>query len=326
MVDRQCEIEMRENMKKIVSALGSAAVLAVFATACNHKELCYDHRHTTVRVDFDWSEDPAAAPSGMCVLFYPSDGGAPVVKAFAGCDGGRASIPAGDYDVICYNTDAAEVSWRGDASLVTIEAYTRESSVTEGLDDSFVAPPRSDAAEPVVAAPGRLWSCRLDGVRLESGGGEAENVVLLAPRRVTRRVCWEMTSVTNGGNLTGVRAVLSGVSGSLRLGSVMPVPGGVSIPSAGVLDASDPEKLTGGFDCFGCCGDISCRHLLTIYCWSPGGNVMASWDVTDQVHAAGDADEIRLVVTGHIVLPDGSDGGFAPGVGGWDDKQNDVIM
>ena len=26
------------------------AVLALLGTACDHKELCYDHRHTTVRV------------------------------------------------------------------------------------------------------------------------------------------------------------------------------------------------------------------------------------------------------------------------------------
>lgn len=312
-------------MKKIICMLGWVAVLAVVVTACNHKELCYDHRHTVVRVDFDWSEDPAAAPSGMCVLFYPAGGGAPVVTEFVGREGGRVGIPAGEYDVICYNKNAANVLWRGAESLVTLEVYGREGSVTEGLDEGLAAPPLS-GGEPVVAAPGRLWSCRLDDVRIESGGGEVENVVLLAPRSVTRRVVWEMTSVTNGGNLTGVRAVLSGVSGSLRLGSVMPVSAAVTMPSAGGVDASDPEKLTGAFDCFGCGGDISCRHLLTIYCWSPNGNVMASWDVTDQVHAAGDADEIRLVVSGRIVIPDEADGGFAPGVGGWDNKQSDIIM
>ena len=312
-------------MKNILCLLGWGAGLAVVVTGCSHKELCYDHRHTVVRVEFDWSEDPAAAPSGMCVLFYPADGGAPVVKEFAGREGGRVEIPAGDYDVVCYNTDASEVSFQGVGSFSTLVAVTRESSVSEGLDEGLASPPLP-VEEPVVAAPGRLWSCRLDDVRVESGGDGVENVVLLAPRSVTRRVVWEMTSITNGGNLTGVRAVLSGVSGSLRLGSVMPVSAAVTMPSAGGVDAANPELLTGAFDCFGCGGDISCRHMLTIYCWSPNGNVMASWDVTDQVHAAADGEDIRIVVSGDIVIPDESDGGFSPGVGGWDDKQSDIIM
>lgn len=317
---------MNRKMKKILCDLLWVSVLATVVTGCNHKALCYDHRHTSVRVEFDWSESPEADPGGMCVLFYPVDGGSPVVKEFSGSEGGRVEVPEGEYDVVCYNKDVANVLWRGAESLVTLEVYTRGSSVTEDLDGGFAVPPLSGDEISVVAAPGCLWSSRLDDVRVDSGGEESESVVVLAPRRVTRRVVWEMSSVVDSGNLAVCRAVLSGLSGSLRLGSVTPVPAAVSMPSSGIVDGEDAEKLTGSFECFGCSKDSSCRHLLTLYCWSPGGNVLASWDVTDQVHAAADTDEIRLVVTGRIEIPDERNSGFDPGVDGWDDKQGDIIM
>lgn len=315
-------------MKKIICVLGCVAVLGVFATACNHKELCYDHRHTTVRVEFDWTEAPGASPSGMCVLFYPTGGGAPVVKEFAGKEGGRVDIPDGEYDVVCYNADASNVSYRGMESLDALEACVRESSVMEGLDSGLAAPPHSDGEETVVAAPGGLWSCRVDGVQFVPDSEGVDNVVVLTPRSVTRRVVWEMSPVSGSGNLRGVRAVLTGMSGSLLMGSYEPASSVATIPSAGKADDGEPEKLTGSFESFGCPGGTTCRHMLTLYCWSAYGNVMASWDVTDQVHAAAaDGDiHVKVTVTGGITIPDEESGSFDPGVDGWDDRNSDVIM
>lgn len=302
------------------------AVLALLGTACDHKELCYDHRHTTVRVEFDWAEAPGAAPVGMCVLFYPAGGGAPVVKEFAGRDGGSVDISDGVYDVVCYNTDASDVSYRGTESLDAMEACLRESSVMEGLDGALAAPPHSDSGEAVVAAPGRLWSCRVDDVELVPDGEGGDNVVMLAPRCVTRRVVWEMSRVAGSGNLKAVRAVLSGMSSSLAMGSYESGASVAAIPSAGKVDDADAEKLTGSFESFGCPGGTSCRHILTLYCWSDHGNVLASWDVTDQVHAAPAGGDIRVSVSGNISIPDENSGNFDPDVDGWDDKFSDIIM
>lgn len=315
-------------MENRVGILVWVAALALFGTSCDHKKLCYDHRHTTVRVEFDWAAAPDAAPAGMCVLFYPAGGGAPEVKEFAGKEGGSIDIPDGVYDVVCYNADASNVSYRDVESLDALEACVRESSVMEGLDGGLAAPPLVDDGESVVAAPGRLWSCRVDGVELVPDGQGADNVVVLAPRCVTRHVFWEVSPVTGSGNLRVVRAVLSGMSGSLRLGACEPASALVSIPSAGEADGGDPEKLTGGFECFGCPGGTACRHMLTLYCWSAYGNVMASWDVTDQVHAASADGDIHIVVTvtGGITIPEEGSGDFDPDVDGWDDRYSDVIM
>ena len=42
-------------------------------TACEHKDLCYDHPHfATVRVVFDWTKiSNHDKPEGMRVVFYP---------------------------------------------------------------------------------------------------------------------------------------------------------------------------------------------------------------------------------------------------------------
>ena len=44
-------------------------------TACEHKDLCYDHPHfATVRVVFDWTKiSNHDKPEGMRVVFYPTD-------------------------------------------------------------------------------------------------------------------------------------------------------------------------------------------------------------------------------------------------------------
>ena len=50
-------------MRSLVKFLPSVVVtlLALFATGCNHKELCYQHPHVgEIRVEFDWRYAPEA--------------------------------------------------------------------------------------------------------------------------------------------------------------------------------------------------------------------------------------------------------------------------
>lgn len=64
-------------MKRIFYTAAVAVLLAM--TACEHKELCYEHPHTTdVDVLFDWNYAPDAERNneveGMRLWFYPIDG------------------------------------------------------------------------------------------------------------------------------------------------------------------------------------------------------------------------------------------------------------
>ena len=90
------------------------ALLAMILFSCEHKELCFHHPHVvTVRVDFDWKNAPQANPEGMCVFFYPEEGGAPIRFDFAGKDGGPVEIKVGRYRILCYNNDTESLLFRG---------------------------------------------------------------------------------------------------------------------------------------------------------------------------------------------------------------------
>lgn len=299
---------------------------AVTLSSCEHKELCYDHPHTgSVRVEFDWSDSPGTAPEGMRVLFYPVGGGVHTAEDIAGCTGGFVDVPPGEYDVVCFNNDTESVSWRGESSPATLEVYTGPSAIDGGMAYGAAPPQAGNPDEMIRRPPDPLWGCRRNGVRVLSGEG-VRNVITLSPAQVTRHVSWEMSEVTHSENITMVRAVLSGISGSFFMGSAAPAPERSAFACDGTVAPDDAKRLKGELEFFGCPADTECRHLLTIYCWSPYGNVMKSFDVTEQLHGADDPYDIRLVIDGLIDMPGGEDSGFDPDVGGWDDQQEDIIM
>ena len=66
-----------------------------------------------VKLEFDWKNAPQANPEGMCVFFYPEEGGEPVRFDFTGKTGGEIDIKVGRYKVLCYNNDTEAVQFRG---------------------------------------------------------------------------------------------------------------------------------------------------------------------------------------------------------------------
>ena len=69
-------------------------------TACEHKDLCYDHPHfATVRVVFDWTKiSNHDKPEGMRVVFYPTDDESNTwIFDFPGGEDGEVELPENDY-------------------------------------------------------------------------------------------------------------------------------------------------------------------------------------------------------------------------------------
>ena len=67
-------------------------------TSCEHKELCYYHPHAAkVKVVFDWRDAPQADPDGMCVYFYPLEGGSGYRFDFNNTTGGEVDLRVGKY-------------------------------------------------------------------------------------------------------------------------------------------------------------------------------------------------------------------------------------
>lgn len=79
---------IRKIHRMAAAGLGALLLLA----ACDHKELCYQHPHTSsLHVVFDWREAPDADPESMYVWFFPEEGGEPVQYHLAGKAGGAPS-------------------------------------------------------------------------------------------------------------------------------------------------------------------------------------------------------------------------------------------
>lgn len=89
-------------------------------TACEHKDLCYDHPHfATVRVIFDWTKiSNHDKPEGMRVVFYPTDDESNTwIFDFPGGEDGEVELPENDYRVICFNY--IPTGWFGKKTAVT---------------------------------------------------------------------------------------------------------------------------------------------------------------------------------------------------------------
>ena len=154
------------HMRRMIPVLLLLPLMAII-TACDHKDLCYHHKHMVkLRLEFDWSdcEDPER-PDGMCVFFYPEQPGLETRRFdFTGLQGGEITIAAGRYRLLTYNNDTESVFFRGMESHSTHEVYTRSGglfeSVTRG-NQSNKGIPRAEGTEDedVVICPDMMWGC-----------------------------------------------------------------------------------------------------------------------------------------------------------------------
>ena len=98
-------IRIYKELRKAIAGCLAVMLLSLLA-ACEHKDLCYDHSHTTqVEVVFDWTEAPDADPATMSLYLYPEDGSEPMRYEFTDRTGGTITVPIGVYDALCVNSD-----------------------------------------------------------------------------------------------------------------------------------------------------------------------------------------------------------------------------
>ena len=58
------------NIHHILQMVSGFVIL--LSTSCEHKDLCYDHSHTTkIQVIFDWKNAPDATPETMRLYLFP---------------------------------------------------------------------------------------------------------------------------------------------------------------------------------------------------------------------------------------------------------------
>ncbi len=341
-------------MRRYIHYIIGVLAVAMFS-ACEHKELCEVHPHVkTVRVVFDWQDAPDANPEGMCVFFYPIDGGSPYRADFRGRDGGEIQIQNGEYRVLCYNNDTEAVLFRNTDDFNRHEGYTREGSLFESIyGNTAQRTPRTHGTEeqPVVISPDMMWGCTASDVIVsdegiqylslnlsESRAGEdtptesVEQVITLYPHALVSTYTYEVRNVKNLKHMTQVCGSISGMSGSLFFASEQSGAENVTIPFSGVSDGG--SSIKGEFYTFGYNEGSGVPHHVTFYVWMDDGQKYAygidagdKFNVTIQIYEAPDKRRVHFIIDGlDLPQPIANGSGFDVSVDDWGIIEEDIIL
>lgn len=313
-------------MNKMNHILQAITVFAsLLLTSCEHKDLCYNHFHTTkTQVVFDWKDAPDATPETMRLYLFPMDGGKPQVYEFTDYRGGSVNVPAGCYKVLCVNSDTESVLYRNIDLFDGFEAYTPDAVLN--VRASLLPRPENTSGERIAKSPDYLASACLDNVTIEAS--QKDQMVILYPKP---SVCRYRVTITNVSNLKyissdGIFGVLSGMSEGVLVGCNKPTFTPVTVPFGVISDGI--STLTADFWSFGQTASEDYVHKLVIYViMSDGSKNYYTFDVTRQIDQAADPHDIHILLDGlPLPKPIVNGGGFQPTVDEWQNIEVDVPM
>lgn len=317
---------------RTVAALMAAAVMMLCGTACNERELCYDHTHASpVDVEFDWTEAPNAAPVTMVVWFFPTDGSqgrrfelSSVDKSGRGTFNSRLKVPPGTYRVLCHN---------GTTDNNVEQGSTLDDYVLRTDDDNLLSPlNRADASasaprpgltgdEPVRVPASEVWAHTLDAPVTVLPQSSEPVRVRFTPRQMHR--CLRIT-ITNVSNLTSdmeISGVITGVAESWS--AAQNGPGGAEVTVPFAVRHCGTDCLKADVMIFGDNAPHDVRHLLRLY---TSAFFFYDFDITRQMHDADPADPDIRIDLADLVLNQRVSGGIQPGVNGWSDSEDQELV
>lgn len=334
-------------MKKLLSLISLLGLMLV--SSCTHKDLCIIHPHgTAVRVEFNWEYAQEADPDGMCVFFYPVDGGDPLRYDFTGTTGGNIEIRVGEYMVMCYNNDTEGVLFRNKNEFCCHEAYTREGNIFETIYGNGYASAmtRESTEERVVICPDMMWGSLATEVKITEEGisyicsttkGDSErmandeHVITLYPSELTCIYTYEIRNVKNLKHATQMCATISGMAGGVNLSTQELHSESITLPLEASFDRV--STISGQFITFGHHEENNDPHRMELYVWMDDGQKLlygsegGKFDVTDQVHNAPNKRRVHIVIDGlDLPQPIENGHGFKPTVDDWDVVEGDIMM
>lgn len=314
----------------LVYPLVAALISAIGFPSCEHKELCYDHSHMVeLDVRFDWSAAPDANPESMSVYFIPVSGGNPLRYEFTGLSGGNITLEAGDYHVICFNSDTRNIICRNTNSLHTFEITTSETSLLQSfamLGIRSEQAPRKEGSENmrVVANPDKVWSAVCTDLHLAK---DSHNDISLVPEKIVDEAEIEVRDVDNIDRIKAASASIYDMGGGYLPGIKTPTDERVILPFDLTVDKSD-NKLVGTMRTFGHCPETTGSHVLYIYVvMKDGSQWYYTYDITEQMHASDDGSgEWNLSIEGLPLPEPDSSGGLQPTVTEWSNINIEIKM
>lgn len=326
-------------MKKRILYTMMCVLLAFALSSCEQKDLCYHHPHTvTVKIEFDWKNAPEADPDGMCVFFYPSEGGNPQRFDFRGKTGGQIDIQVGTYRILCYNNDTGAILFRGTDRFDTHEGFTRKGDIFESIYGSLTskAPQANDAKnEQTVICPDMMWGCNMSNLYiLGEGNTETENtkqIITLCPDEMICTYTYEIRNIKNLEHVTQICGSLSGMAPSMFFGIEELGKECVTLPIEAVSDGV--STITGKSHTFGHHPTNTTPHRMLLYVWMDDGKKYYygsegdKFDVTKQIDNAPDKHHVHIIIDGlDLPQPIEDDTGFNPSVDEWTDAEEDIII
>ena len=334
---------MKRTMKKTIRTIFAAALLA--AAACEHKDLCYHHAHLeTVRVEFDWRYAPDASPAGMCVWFYPTDGGQPT-RFDLNREGGSVSITRGDYNIITYNNDYETVYQSSRQEFATHEITTLSGGLFEPLGYSGYP---SSRGERVTICPEQMWGCTaVETVITQAGISYIcvpedekdeylgvpvevnEHVITLYPHDLCNVYTFEIHGIESPDEIIRASGSLSSMSSTLVLHDETKGEELVTMPFGVEYDDVFETPMTGEFLNFGCNKDCHDSHSFLLYVWRADGT---RWyynvDVTQQISEAPNPRRVHMIIECADVEPETLDlqEGSDADIDDWNSEDHDLYM
>lgn len=334
---------MIKRLSHILFLLVAVAALS----SCNHKDLCYEHIHTSkLRVVYDWSDAPEANPRGMCVFFYSLDEPGTWYRFdFANTHGGEIELPQGHYRLITYNNDTEAVRFSATNDFGLHKAYTREGDLLEPMyGNGVTSSAQTDNGERVVITPDGLWGCHATDIEVadhsvsyihESWFSRAEEVnsddqtILLYPHDMLCHYDYEVRNVENAEHINRISAAISGMAGAMSVSDESLPSETVTLPLSASAH-SDSKKITGKFLTFGNNSASAVPHKMTFYVVMDDGSKYvvkdaANLDVSSQVDGAPDPRHVHIVID-NLKLPGPvpSDDGFIPTIDDWGEQHEEL--
>ena len=274
-------IRIYKELHKAIAGCLAVMLLPLF-TACEHKDLCYDHPHSaSVEVVFDWTEAPDAHPATMSLYLYPEDGSEPMRYEFTKREGGTIVVPEGMYDALCVNSDKETHRIVDKERMETFQVTTGNTRSLRGtLATRSETAPKARGAEEErsVMEPEALWSDHAERLDISPAGGVRRIVLTPKPRVKTCSV--EVRNVENLRHVTALSASLTGMAGGWLVGIDELTDEKVTIPFE-VRANEDKTQLSGNLTFFGHCPKEAGVHKLMIYAlMSDGSTYYFEADVT----------------------------------------------
>lgn len=322
-------IRIYKELRKAIAGF-LATMLLPLLTACEHKDLCYDHSHTTqLEVVFDWTEAPDANPATMSLYLYPEDGSEPMRYEFTNRTGGTITVPIGMYDAICVNSDKETHRIQNKERMETFQVTTGDTRSLRGAlaTRSETAPlARGAEEERSVQEPEALWSDHSERLDIHPETGVQK--IVLTPKSRVNTCTVEIRNVENLRHAAALSASVTGMSGGWLAGIDCLTDEKVTIPFE-VRANEDKTMLTGNLSFFGHCPKEAGNHKLMIYAqMSDGSTYYFEEDVTGQLHDPAQDPTHIVIEIDKLPLPKPitGGGGLQPTVKDWQEIFIDLPM